>query len=204
MKPREIWLHTLGKGALVLATLWNICIFPKGTHRGSLVPTAPLGTASDQKIEVISPPPNERDYSQLPSRQKAQKVHHSEGTVCMARGQWCDVSVDRKAPRPQKHFDPHSSPYRPFQNSLLSHKKHNLQKRTQFGNLEQHFAIDYFCSHSLIEEYLCTSTSPQQDRESSPSLLNKVIARCSDKIRNIRIEVHIRTLYRFKQWCTRA
>lgn len=87
MKPREIRLHTLGKGVFVLATLRNFSTFPKGAHRGSLAPAAPLGTASDRKIEVISPSPNERDCGHLPSRQKAQKVHYTEEMVCMARGQ---------------------------------------------------------------------------------------------------------------------
>ena len=80
----------------------------------------------------------------------------------------------------------------------LTYETQPEEKDTEFGNLEQRFAIDDFCGHSLVEEYLCTSSSLQQDRESSPSLLNKVIARCSDKIRNVRIEAHIRTIYRFK------
>lgn len=153
------------------------------------------------KAEVISPFPNKQDCSHLPSRQKAQKVHYTKEMVCMAREQYCNGSVDRKALR--QYFDQRSSLYGPFWYSHLSHKMQPEEKDTELGNLEQHFARDGFVATVWLRNTFLQLLLSSKTRKQS-FCAPQGHCKCSDKVRNIRTETYIRTLYKFKQWCTKV
>lgn len=168
---------------------------------------ATQSTAREQlrKIPVLSPSSSKWDRGHLPSRQNAQKVHCTKEVVCMAIGQWCDSNVDRTTLRQQK----------PFWSIVWSNNIFLLtgsfkilfaqMRSTSWGKWQNVGVLSgiNICICGLAEKKSSQICFSPQERERSP-LLYKAIARCSDKVRGMRNEGHVRTLNSCKSWHTRT
>lgn len=101
----------------------------------------------------------------------------------------------------ETHFDQHSSPCRPSQESLVSNGKHNLRRRRRrtqsLGTLSNNLPQTRFVATGWLS--CCTSPSLQAHRETA----QQGIARHSEKVENKTIEAHTRILSSFKQCCTK-